>query len=112
MQPELQTLTFLKERVLVAPPIKLTSSSLGCWIIFTDGAVGGDDGKIGSVGGVLFSPHGSCHSFFGAEVPTNIMSRLCQTSANPIYELKIFCCDSSGLVGRQARREAVCLLFR
>ena len=92
MQPELKALTFLKERVLAAPPIKLTSSSLKCWIIFIDGVVEGDDGQIGSVAGVLFSPHGSCHSFLGAEVPTrhyDIMGRLCKTSANPIYELEI-----------------------
>ena len=82
MQPEIKALTFLKERVFVAPPIKLTSSSLECWIIFTDGAVEGDEGKVGSVGGVLCSPSGQCRSFFGAEVATNIMSRLCKSSAN------------------------------
>lgn len=82
-------LFFLKDRVLVAPPLKLVPASLLCWIIFTDGASEGDDKKTGGVGGVLISPYGSCHSFFGDVVPNIIMERLCETSLNPIYELEV-----------------------
>ena len=82
-------LFFLKDRVLVAPPLKLVPASLLCWIIFTDGASEGDDKKTGGVGGVIISPYGSCHSYFGDAVPEFIMNRLCETSLNPIYELEV-----------------------
>lgn len=86
MAPEIKALTVLKERVLVAPPIALTPSSLDCWIVFTDGAVEGECDKHGSVGGVLFVRMGGV---FRAEVPDHVMSRLCKSSANPIYELEV-----------------------
>ena len=84
-----EALFFLKERVLVAPPLKLVPASLLCWVVFTDGASEGDEIKIGSVGGVIFSPYGKCHSYFGELVPEYIMQRLCKVSLNPIYGLEI-----------------------
>ena len=49
---EVRDLLFLKERVLQAPPLKLTPTSLLAWIVFTDGACEGPAGaKNGSVGG-------------------------------------------------------------
>ena len=82
-------LTFLKDRVLVAPPLKLVPASLLCWIIFADGASEGEDVKTGGVGGVLISPHGCCCSYFGDVAPEFIMKLLSEASLNPIFELEV-----------------------
>ena len=58
--------------------------------VFTDGACEGPDGsKKGGVGGVLVDPTGTVASFFGGEVPAQLMSLLLQRSKNPIYELEV-----------------------
>ena len=82
-------LTCLKDRVLVAPPLKLVPASLLCWIIFTDGASEGEDVKTGGVGGVLISPHACCCSYFGDVAPEFIMKLLSEASLNPIFELEV-----------------------
>ena len=86
---ELQCFKDLQERVLRAPPIEITSKVLDTWIIFTDGACEGSDTKVGSIGGVLVDPHGNLVEFFSSEVPSALMTKLCETSANPIYELEL-----------------------
>ena len=87
---EVRDLRFLRERVLQAPPLKLTPTSLLAWIVFTDGACKGPEGaKKGSVGGVLVSPHGSLLQFFGGEVPCDLMDQFLLRSKNPIYELEV-----------------------
>eukprot|EP00435_Cladocopium_sp_Y103_P036636 s3745_g9.t1 len=87
---DLDSLRFLKDRVLQAPPLKITPACLRSWIIFTDGACEGPDGaKVGSIGGVLVNPEGVVMQFFGGTVPVDIMERLLSFSKNPIYELEI-----------------------
>ena len=86
---ELQCFKDLQERVLQAPPIEITSKVLDTWIIFTDGACEGSDTKVGSIGGVLVDPYGNLVEFFSSEVPSALMTKLCETSANPIYELEL-----------------------
>ena len=86
---ELQCFKDLQERVLQAPPIEITSKVLGTWIIFTDGACEGSDIKVGSIGGVLVDPCGNLVEYFSSEVPSALMTKLCETSANPIYELEL-----------------------
>ena len=49
-------LSFLKDRVLVAPPLKLVPASLQCWKAFTGGAAEGDVEKVGGIGVFLLSP--------------------------------------------------------
>ena len=86
LQPhEVTALRFLRDRV----PLLLQPSSMETWIIYTDGAGEGPAEKIGSIGGVLFSPAGSCVNNFGSLVPKDIMSVFCEDSLNPIYELEI-----------------------
>ena len=65
---ELRDLKFLRDRVLQAPPLKISRSCLTSWIVFTDGACEGSDRKVGSVGGVPVSPSGTCVEFFGCLV--------------------------------------------
>ena len=79
---------FLHERVLNAPPLKLTPASLSTWVLFTDGACEGEERNVGSIGAVLFNPHGKCVLTFGALVPSQIMRFLGEQSLNPIYELE------------------------
>ena len=52
---ELQALTFLRHRVLQAPPTKVLKSSLKTWILFSDGACEGNGDKQGTIGAVLVS---------------------------------------------------------
>ena len=84
-----RALTFLRDRVVSAPPLKITRSCLKRWYVFTDGACEGDSIKTGSVGGVLVDESGRYVSFFGEEVPASVMDFLLSSSKNPIYELEI-----------------------
>ena len=86
---ELKCFKDLQERVLQAPPIEITPRVLDTWIVFTDGACEGSDTKIGSIGGVLVDPFGNFTEYFSSEVPSALMAKLCETSANPIYELEL-----------------------
>lgn len=84
-----QLLTFLRDRVLSAPPLLVTPTTMESWTIFTDGACEGESQKQGSVGGVLVAPSGKIISYFGGVVPQSLMDAL-GYSKNPIYELELF----------------------
>jgi hypothetical protein len=87
---EIRDLCFLRDRVLQAPPLKLTPTCLMSWVVFTDGACEGPDGaKTGSIGGVLVCPRGTLVQFFGGTVPVDLMELLLSKSKNPIYELEV-----------------------
>ena len=87
---EMASLSFLRERVLTAPPLSITPSCLLSWIVFTDGACEGPEGnKKGGIGGVLIDPYGKVVSFFGGEVPSSVMEPFLKNSKNPIYELEV-----------------------
>ena len=86
---EKRALSFLLQRVANASPLRLSPTSLNSWTVFTDGACEGMEVKVGTVGGVLFAPGGRCESFFGDEVPRDLMEKFSSVSANPIYELEI-----------------------
>ena len=81
-----KALAFLRTRIGFAKPLTIEKIRLRTWIVFTDGAC---ESGVGSVGGVLVSPEGDIRNHFGEEVPGNIMSRLFETSQNPIYELEV-----------------------
>ena len=109
-QKDIVALRFLKERVLVAPPLKLTPTCLLSWVVFTDGACEGPDGhKVGSIGGVLVNPLGVVSRFFGGEAPSDLMHLLLQGSKNPIYELEVMpVLVAISLWGRQCQNSQVC----
>ena len=87
---DVMSLRFLKERVLVAPPLKLTPTCFLSWVVFTDGACEGPDGqKVGSTGGVLVNPFGVLLQFFGDKAPADLMELLLGRSKKPIYELEV-----------------------
>ena len=86
---ELRCFRDLHERVLQSPPIEITPRVLDTWIVFTDGACEGSDGKTGSIGGVLVDPLGRLTKYFSCEAPSTLMAKLCEVSANPIYELEL-----------------------
>ena len=86
---ELKCFKDLQERVLQAPPIEITPRVLDTWFVFTDGACEGLDSKSGSIGGVLVDPAGNLVKYFSSEVPSSFMTKLCEASANPIYELEL-----------------------
>ena len=86
---ELTCFRDLQERVLSAPRIEIPRTVLDTWIVFTDGACEGAGDKVGSIGGVLINPYGYLVEYFSSKVPTVFMLKLCETSANPIYELEL-----------------------
>ena len=88
-QYELKCFRDLHERVLQSPPIEITPQVLDTWIVFTDGACEGLEEKTGSIGGVLVDPFGNLTKHFSSKVPSAVMAKLCEASANPIYELEL-----------------------
>ena len=82
------TLTFLRNRVLTAPPVQIHPCQLETWFVFTDGACEGQDAS-GGVGGVLMDPCGKVVKHFSIAVPNEIMHLLLESSENPIYELEL-----------------------
>eukprot|EP00438_Fugacium_kawagutii_P021348 Skav231110 [mRNA] locus=scaffold2605:8230:9288:+ [translate_table: standard] len=86
---EREALTFLRNRILTAPPVKIHTMSLDTWIIFTDGSCEGEQAKHGGVGGVLIDPSGFPLRFFSGEVPTYIMDILLKHSKHPIFEIEL-----------------------
>ena len=88
-QREVDSLIFLQQRVLTAPPTRIMTTNLSTWYIFTDGACEGDSTKVGSIGGVLINPSGVAVEFFGNLVPDYIMSAFLSEAKHPIFELEL-----------------------
>ena len=78
----------LRDMVLSAPPKPVGRQMCDTWIIFTDGACA-PESQEGSIGGLIISPCGVCHSFFSETVPKNVLSEFFRFSKNPIHELEI-----------------------
>ena len=88
-QFELSVISFLKDRVLRAPPTRIQSTNLKTWLVFSDGACEGDNNKVGTIGGVLISPDGiPCH-YFSEVVPERWMRYFLSESEHPIFELEL-----------------------
>jgi len=88
-ESELSAINFLLSRVKSAEAIRITTTMLDNYLIFTDGACEGDTEKTGSVGGVLVGPNGQVLEHFSSKVPINYMNSLLEDSENPIYELEL-----------------------
>ena len=88
-ESELSAINFLLSRVKSAEAIRITTTMLDNYVIFTDGACEGDTEKTGSVGGVLVGPNGQVLEHFSSKVPINYMNSLLENSDNPIYELEL-----------------------
>ena len=88
-QREVESLVFLQQRVLTAPPTRIMTTNLSTWYIFTDGACEGDVTKVGSIGGVLVNPSGVAIEFFGSLVPDYIMNAFLSEAKHPIFELEL-----------------------
>lgn len=86
---ELENISFLRCRVINAPPTRIRATSLKTWYIFSDGACEGDSEKLGSVGAVLISPCGVPVEFIADEVPLDWMKLFLEGSDHPIYELEL-----------------------
>ena len=86
---ELDTIHFLRCRVICAPPTKIRETSLKTWFIFSDGACEGELEKLGSIGAVLVSPCGIPVEFLSEQVPVEWMQMFLQSSKHPIYELEL-----------------------
>ena len=86
---ERQALTFLRDRVLQAPPTRVLKTSLESWIVFSDGACEGDGPKTGTIGAVLVDPLGKVVKYFSETVPRVWMDAFLEDSAHPIFELEV-----------------------
>ena len=83
------SLTFLKDPVLTAPPVRISRVSMNAVLIFTDGSCEGEDSLTGGVGGILINEWGVPTSFFSESVPNYIMEEFKNHSSHPIFELEI-----------------------
>ena len=86
---ELAAIRILKERVIMAPPTKIRTTSLDTWYVFSDGACEGETSKEGSIGAVLISPCGIACEFFAEIVPKEWMEAFLPLSQHPIFELEL-----------------------
>jgi hypothetical protein len=86
---ELAAVRILKERVILAPPTKIRTTSLDTWYVFSDGACEGETLKEGSIGAVLISPSGIACEFFAEMVPKEWMESFLSLSQHPIFELEL-----------------------
>ena len=86
----MSAISFLFSRVQSAEAIRITTTLLDNFLVFTDGACEGDTEKSGSVGGVrVVGPNGQVLEHFSSKVPASYMSMLLKNSENPIYELEL-----------------------
>jgi hypothetical protein len=86
---ELAAVRILKERVILAPPTKIRTTSLDTWYVFSDGACEGETLKEGSIGAVLISPSGIACEFFAEMVPKEWMESFLSLPQHPIFELEL-----------------------
>ena len=86
---EISTIRFLRERVICAPPTRISATSLSTWLVFTDGACEGEVSKLGTIGAVLISPCGVALEFISEQVPSELMDKFLTLSKHPIFELEL-----------------------
>ena len=87
---ELENISFLRHRVVGAPPTRIRTTSLNTWYIFSDGACEGELEKVGSLGSVLVSPcSGIPVDFISELVPREWMLFFLEGSRHPIFELEL-----------------------
>ena len=79
---ELNTIHFLRARVICAPPTRISSTSLQTWLIFTDGACEGEDTKVGSIGAVLINPSGIAVEYISERAPDSWMAKFLSISTH------------------------------
>ena len=89
-ESEVSAISFLLSRVQSAEAIRITTTPLDNFLIFTDGACEGDNSKSGSVGGVLVGPSGQILEHFSSEVPSCYMSALLKTPRTRSTSLNFF----------------------
>ena len=82
---ELNTIHFLRKRVICAPPTRISATSLQTWLIFIDGACEEGQGtNVGSIGAVLINPGGAAVEFISERVPDQWMAKFLSLSTHPI----------------------------
>ena len=86
---ELNTIHFLRKRVICAPPTRISATSLQTWLIFIDGACEGENTKVGSIGAVLINPGGAAVEFISERVPDQWMAKFLSLSTHPIFKLEL-----------------------
>ena len=108
---ERQALTFLRDRVLQAPPTKVLKTSLESWIVFSDGACEGDERKKGTIGAVLVDPLGKVVKYFSETVPQVWMDAFLEGSTHPIFELEVLPVLCSLLVWEPLFKNSQCVFY-
>ena len=81
-----EALTYLLDKALTAPPLRITRSIRRTFYIFTDGSLEGD---FAGLGGILFNSEGEAISYFSGEVPSSYLSILKDHSSHPTYEIEL-----------------------
>ena len=108
---ELIALEFLRNRVLSAPPMRIQSTNLRTWLVFSDGACEGEQNKEGTVGAILVNPEGELTQYFAEKVPTRLMDKLLSHSAHPIFELELIPVGCAMSLWGPQMRHSQCVVY-
>ena len=109
LDPELrEALSFLLDKALTAPPLRITRSIRRTFYIFTDGSLEGD---FAGLGGILFDSEGEAISYFSGEVPNSYLSILKGSSSHPIYEVELLAVWVAMSLWECTIRESYTLLY-
>ena len=108
---ELRGIEFLRDRVLSAPPMRIQSTNLRTWLIFSDGACEGEQNKEGTVGAILVNPEGELVQYFAEKVPTRLMDKLLSHSSHPIFELELLPVGCAMSLWGPQMRHSQCVVY-
>ena len=108
---ELLALKFLRNRVLSAPPMRIQSTNLRTWLVFSDGACEGEQNKEGTVGAILVNPEGELTQYFAEKVPKRLMDKLLSQSEHPIFELELIPIGCAMSLWGPRMRHSQCVVY-
>ena len=109
LSPELrESITFLLDKALDAPPLRITRSIRQTFYIFTDGSL---EGNFAGLGGILYDSHGEAIAYFSGEVPSSHLAALRDRSSHPIYEIELLAVWVAMSLWESTIRESYTLLY-
>jgi ribonuclease HI len=91
--------------------VRIQSTNLRTWLIFSDGACEGEQNKEGTVGAILVNPEGELVQYFAEKVPASLMDKLLSQSSHPIFELELLPVGCAMSLWGQQMRHSQCVVY-